>query len=63
MLPLRIAYAEPVVSDATMRHSEERYTCSANGLFEVTVAVPAEDFSRTYRIGRPSGAAAPRRTT
>jgi len=46
-----------------MRHSEERYTCSANGLFEVTVAVPAEDFSRTYRIGRPSGAAAPRRTT
>jgi len=39
------------------REIEERYACSANGLFEVTVSVPNEGFSRTYRIGRPSGAA------
>ena len=39
------------------REIEERYTCSANGLFEVTVCVLGEGFSRTYRIGRPSGAA------
>jgi molecular chaperone DnaK (HSP70) len=38
------------------REVEERYTCSATGLFEVTISVLEEGFSRTYRIGRPSGA-------
>ena len=38
------------------REVEERYTCDATGLFEVTVSVLDESFSRTYRIGRPSGA-------
>ncbi len=35
---------------------EERYTCSATGLFEVTVTVLDEGFGRTYRIARPAGA-------
>jgi molecular chaperone DnaK (HSP70) len=40
------------------REVEERYTCDATGLFEVTIAVHEEGFSRSYRIGRPSGARA-----
>jgi molecular chaperone DnaK len=38
------------------REVEERYTCSATGLFEVTISVLNEGFSRTYRIARPAGA-------
>jgi hypothetical protein len=38
------------------REVEERYTCDSTGLFEVAVSVLGEEFSRTYRIGRPSGA-------
>jgi molecular chaperone DnaK len=38
---------------------EERYSCSASGLFEVTLTSLADGYSRSYRVGRASGTGTP----